>query len=719
LKKKQYFPIFVLFRIFMIRYRKDTDNIVVLTLDMKERQVNIINHEIGKSFVPVIEHLQAEKAKGLLRGVIITSAKNSFMAGGDIDFLYAANNPQEIFDYSQALAKFMRDIESPGVPVVAALNGSALGSGFELAMACHYRIAVNNPRIELGYPEVTYGIMPGSGGVIRMMWLLGIEKAFPILANGHRYSPTEALKIGMIDAVAEDEEDMIFQAKEWLLEHREGRRVWDTEDGKIPFGTASDQNIAEKIRFMAAELSKATFNNFLAPQAILNTLSEGSKVDFDTACRINGRYFTYLMCNKQSKDMIKAFWYDTTAIKIGETRPKGFGKFRPKKIGIIGAGKMGSAIAFSCAMNGLEVKLNDVSLSIAEIGRQYSLKKIANLVHSDYLTEEDALVFSERVTATTNFSDFKDCDLVIEAVYESREVKKKTIVDAEDFLDESAVFATNTTSIPISRLAKKSKRPENFVGIHFLHPADENPLVEIVKGEKTSDETVSRAFDFLKQIKKIPIIVKDYQGFFVSRVQNTFILEAITLLQEGFSSILIENLSLQVGLPMSGLALADEFSLPLIMEFESQAAEHYGDKYLEHPAVKVLQKMMSLKRDGKISKAGFYEYLPNGQQQLWSELGNLYPTNKENRYDEKAVVERLLFVQAIEAIWCLQEGVISSVAEANLGSVYGFGFPSYYGGVIQYVYSYGIQAFIDKCAVFEAQHGPRFKVPKWLKKQIL
>ncbi len=703
----------------MIRYRKDTDNIVVLTLDMKDRQVNIINHEIGKSFVPVIEHLQAEKAKGLLRGVIITSAKNSFMAGGDIDFLYAANNPQEIFDYSQALAKFMRDIESPGVPVVAALNGSALGSGFELAMACHYRIAVNNPRVELGYPEVNYGIMPGSGGVIRMMWLLGIEKAFPILASGHRYSPTEALKIGMIDAVAEDEEDMIFQAKEWLLEHREGRRVWDTEDGKIPFGTASEQTIAEKIRFMAAELSKATFNNFLAPQAILNTLSEGSKVDFDTACRINGRYFTYLMCNKQSKDMIKAFWYDTTAIKIGETRPKGFGKFRPKKIGIIGAGKMGSAIAFSCAMNGLEVKLNDVSLSIAEIGKQYSLKKIADLVESDYLTKEDASVFSERITTTANFSDFKDCDLVIEAVYESREVKKKTIVDAEDFLDESTVFASNTTSIPISRLAKKSKRPENFVGIHFLHPADENPLVEIVKGEKTSDETVARAFDFLKQIKKIPIIVKDFQGFFVSRVQNTFILEAITLLQEGFSPILIENLSLQVGLPMSGLALADEFSLPLIMEFESQAAEHYGDKYLEHPAVRVLEKMMSLKRDGKISKAGFYEYLPNGEQQLWAELSNLYPTNKENRYDEKAVVERLLFVQAIEAIWCLQEGVISSVAEANLGSVYGFGFPAYYGGVIQYVYSYGIQAFIEKCAVFEAQHGPRFKVPKWLKKQLM
>jgi 3-hydroxyacyl-CoA dehydrogenase / enoyl-CoA hydratase / 3-hydroxybutyryl-CoA epimerase len=702
----------------MIRYRKDTDNIVVLTLDMTNRSVNIINHEIQKTFVPVIEHLQAEKAKGQLRGVIITSAKNSFMAGGDIDFLYAATAPTEIFEYAATLTKFMRDLESPGVPVVAALNGTALGSGFELAMACHHRIAINNPKIEFGYPEVTYGIMPGSGGVIRMMWLLGIEKAFPILATGHRYSPREALKVGIIDDIAEDEVELLQKAKDWLLEHREGRRKWDTEEGKIPFGTAREQEVAKKIRLMAAQLSKATYNNFLAPQAILNTLSEGSKVDFDTACTINNRYFTYLMTKKQSKDMINTFWYNWNAIRNKETRPKGYAKFRPQKIGIIGAGKMGSAIAFCCATNGMEVVLHDVSTAIADIGKQYTKEKLETLVATDFYFKEDVDTFLSNIQVTADFKDLKSCDMVIEAVYESKELKKKTISEVEEFLDENSIFATNTTSIPISRLARKSKRPSQYVGIHFIRPADENPLVEIVQGEQTSDETVAKAFDFLKQIKKIPIIVKDFQGFYVSRVRNTFILEAITLLQEGFSPTLIENLSLQVGLPMSGLALADEFSLPLIMEFERQAAEHYGDKYLEHPAVRVLEKMLALNREGKLVQHGFYDYEKQQRNQLWQGLTELYPPDANNHFNDKEVVERLLFVQAIEAIWCLQEGVVSSIAEANLGSIYGFGFPAYYGGVIQYVYSYGIENFIEKCKIFEVQHGPRFKVPKWLRKQV-
>ncbi len=701
----------------MIRYRKDTDDIVVLTLDMKDRQVNFINHEIGKTFVPVIEHLKIEKEKGLLRGVIITSAKNSFMAGGDIDFLYKANDAQEIYEYSQTLTKFMRDIEHPGIPVVAALNGSALGSGFELAMACHHRIAIDNPRIEIGYPEVTYGIMPGSGGVIRMMWLLGIEKAFPILASGHRYSPQEALKAGIIDDLAEDENDLIAKAKEWLIEHQEGRRKWDKSEGVIPFGTARDQDVAQKIRFMAAELSKATFNNFLAPQAILNTLSEGSKVDFETACRINSRYFTHLMMNKQSKDMIKAFWYDMTSIRLGNSRPKGFGKFRPKKIGVIGAGRMGSAVAFNCARYGLNVVLKDVSTPIAQIGKQYAVNKLLELAKQNIISQDDATSFANNIQATDDFKDFKDCDLVLEAVYESKEIKNKTLQDTEKHLEKGTILASNTTSIPISKLAKNTIRPEHFVGIHFLHPADENPLVEIVSGTNTSEETIAKAFDFLKQIKKIPIIVKDFQGFYVQRVQNTFILEAITLLQEGFSPALIENLSLQVGLPKSGLELADDLSLPLILEFENQAAEHYGDKYLEHPAVKVIEKMIEANREGRLRNAGFYNY-ENGQKtQIWEGLTQLYPTDANKHYNDKEVVERLLFAQAIEAIWCLQEGIIGSVAEANLGSVYGFGFPAYYGGVIQYVYSYGIESFIKKSEQFEATHGPRFHVPKWLKKQ--
>ncbi len=698
----------------MIKYKKDTDNIVTLTLDMKDRAVNIINYEIGKTFIPVIKHLKEEKAKGALRGVIITSAKSSFLAGGDIDFLYQSNDAKAIYDYSQSLTRFMRDLESPGVPVVAAINGSALGSGFELAMACHHRVVINDPKVELGYPEVSLGLMPGSGGVIRLMWLMGIEKSFKILSREHRYSPTEALEAGIVDALAVDYEDLIDQAKDWLLEHREGRRVWDTEGGKIPLGTANELSIAQKIRQLSAELAKSTYNNFQAPQAILNCLSEGSKVDFDTACRIQSRYFTSLMMNQQSKNMMKAFWYQLHEVKSGISRPKGYGKFRPRKVGIIGAGTMGSAIAFDCAMHGMNVVLKDVSTPIADMGKQYSENRFSNLVKRNIITKANKEEFIKKITTTDNFKDFTDCDLVIEAVFESVQIKSKAIKDTEEFLDEYSILGSNTTSIPISKLAHNAKRPENFVGIHFLHPADEVPLVEIVKGAKTSQETIARAFDFAKALGKVAIIVKDYQGFYVSRVQNTFILEAITMLQEGFSPHLIENLCLQAGMPKSGLALADDLSLPMIMEYEKQAADHYGDKYLQHPAVTVLEKMMTeLKRNGKSSKSGFYEYDVNGNRRIWQALTDYFPTTKFE-HDSIEIKERILFAQAIEAIWCLQEKVVLSEAEANLGSVYGWGFPAFHGGVIQYVEAYGIVAFIERCQEYEQKHGPRFKVPKWL-----
>jgi 3-hydroxyacyl-CoA dehydrogenase/enoyl-CoA hydratase/3-hydroxybutyryl-CoA epimerase len=698
----------------MIRYKKDTDNIVTLTLDMKDRAVNIINYEIGKTFIPVIQHLKEEKAKGALRGVIITSAKSSFLAGGDIDFLYQSNDAQAIYDYSTALTKFMRDLESPGVPVVAAINGTALGSGFELSMACHHRVVINDPKIELGYPEVTLGLMPGSGGVIRLMWLMGIEKAFRILSHEHRYSPTEALEAGIIDALAVDEDDLIDQARDWLLEHREGRRVWDTEGGKIPFGTANDLHIAQKVRQLAAELSKSNYNNFQAPQAILNCLAEGSKVDFDTACRIQSRYFTNLMMNKQSKNMMKAFWYELHEVKSGISRPKGYGKFRPKKVGVIGAGVMGSAIAYDCLLNGMNVLLKDVSKPIADLGKQYSENRLMDLVKRNIITKSNKEELIKKINTTDSYKDFEDCDIVIEAVFESLQVKSKAIKDTEEYLDEFSVFGSNTTSIPISKLAQFAKRPDNYVGVHFIHPANEVPIVEVVKGKKTSEETVARAFDFVKALNKIPIIVKDYQGFYISRVQNTFILEAITMLQEGFSPHLIENLSLQSGMPKSGLALADDLSLPLIMEYEKQAADHYGDKYLQHPAVNVLEKMMNeLDRNGKQRKSGFYEYEDNGTRRIWQALTTHFPTTKFE-HDSIEIKERILFAQAIEAIWCLQEKVVLTEAEANLGSVYGWGFPAFHGGVIQFVYAYGIEAFIARCKEYEQKHGPRFKVPKWL-----
>ncbi len=699
----------------MIKYKKDINNIVTLTLDMTNRKVNIINHEIGKAFFPVLEHLKKEKEKGVLRGVILTSGKKSFLAGGDLDYMFKNENKEQIFDYSQTLKKFFRDLESPGVPVVAAMNGTALGTGFEMAIACHHRIVINKPTIQIGHPEASLGIMPGSGGVIRLMWLLGIERAYHILANGQSYNPEEALKAGIVDQLADEEEDMFEKAISWLLNTQEGRRPWDKIGESIPGGTARDLKVANKIRLLGAQLTKQTYNNYPAQQAILNTLSEGSKVDFETACRIESRYFTKLLLSKEAKNMTKVFWYDFNAIKAGDSRPKGFGKFRPKKVGIVGAGLMGSGIAYSCIQYGMDVVLKDVSKAIADRGKEYTEQKLSELVHKQKLSEKEKSKILKKIKTTEHSEDFESCDLVIESVFENQMVKSKVTKEAEAFMDEYAFLASNTVSIPITKLAESAERPENYIGLHFFAPVENVPLVEIVKGEKTSDETVARAFDFVKKIRKIPIIVKDSWGFFASRVLNTYILEGLILLQEGYPPALIENLGLQAGMPKGALAFADDLSMKMILSYENQAATNYGPKYIQHPAVEVLHKMIEeIDRQGKQRKAGFYEYKNEGNRQLWDGLKDHFSILKTD-YDREEISERFMFAQVIEAVWCLQEKIIQSVPEANLGSIYGWGFPSFKGGVLQYINDYGVTTFVEKCEQFEKAHGPRFKVPKLLK----
>jgi len=702
----------------MIRYKKDKNNIVTLTLNMEGRNLNIINHEVSKSMVPIFNHLEEEKAKRKLKGIIITSAKKNFLVGGDLDYLYQAKDAATIFKLSQSLQKLYRLLERPGVPVVAAINGTALGSGFGLALACHHRIAIDQPSIRLGHPEVKLGIMPGGGEVIRLMWLLGVEKAFNVLNNGHRFSPKEALKIGIVSDLATDKDDLMDKAKKWLNQNQKYSRPWDTKEGEIPGGTAKDMQIALTLQKLSAGLSAQTYNNFPAPQAILNTLSEGSKVDFDTACRIESRNFTKLVVSNVSKNMIKAFWFDKNTIREGISRPKGFGKFRPKKVGVIGAGQMGSGIGLTCLKSGIEVVLKDVSKAIADRGQEYITRNLNQLLDDGRITAEEKANMLSRLKTTGDAADFKTCDLVIEAVFENEALKVKVAKEAEAYLDEYAFLASNTISIPITKLSKSCAQPANYVGLHFFPPAEQVPLVEIVRGKNTSEETVARAFDFVKAIKKTPIVAKDNWGFYVARVQNTFILEGITMLQEGHIPALIEQISKQSGMRMGALALADELSLPITLKYERQAAEHYGNKYIEHPATVVLNQMIEeLDRKGKSKRAGFYNYdEAKNATGLWENLTEHFPT-KIAQYTKQEISERLLFVQVIEAVWCLQEGIIKTVAEANLGSIYGWGFPAFRGGAIQYINDYGMKEFVERCAYYEQVHGPRFKVPKLLRQK--
>ena len=700
----------------MIQYKKDTDNIVTLTINMEGRQENVINHKNCDLWTPVIDHLQKEKKKGVLKGIIITSAKKNFLEGGDLEYLYTTKEAEKIYELATKLSQFFRDLEHPGVSVVAAINGNALGLGFEMALACHHRIALDSSDIRLGHPEISFGLMPGSGGLIRLLWLLGLEKAFHILTNGRKYRPREALKVGIIDEVAPTHKDMLEQAKKWLLNQDEAIRPWDRKGGRIPGGTANHPKTIRLIQQLTADLSKNTYNNYPAHQSILDTLVEGSKVDFDTALKVERRQFTQLILHPKTSNMIKTFWYDYNAIKKGVNRPKGFGKFRPKEVGVIGAGRMGSGITFCCIKRGIKVVLKDVSKPIAELGKKYTKEQLAIRASNDTINVQEAVSLLDNLTTTEKAENFKDCDLVIEAVYENEMIKSKAIKETEQIIDEYAIFGTNTISIPITKLAKSSFRPEKYVGLHFFYPVEEVPLVEIVKGKETSDETIAQAFDFVRAIRKIPIIVKDAWGFYAARVQNTYILEGVTLLQEGYPAALIENLGVQAGMPKGALEIADSKSLKMVLKYEQQAAVHYGSKYVPHPAVTTLQKMTEeLNRTGRFKGKGFYDYMKNESKLLWADLGEHFPITK-NSFDTQEIMERMLFVQVIEAIWCMQEKVVNSAAEANLGSVYGWGFPAFSGGVLQYVNSYGLDLFIEKCSVYEKKYGPRFSAPGLLKK---
>lgn len=699
----------------MIRYKKDTDNVATLTLDMKDRPLNVINHEIVDAFKPVIQFLKKERSRDALRGVIITSAKRNFLEGGDWEYLYESTTPSEIHDFTNKLKNLFRDIEYPGAPVVAAINGTALGAGFEMALACHHRIVLDQPKIRLGLPEVNMGLIPGGGGVIRLMWLMGIEKTFHLLSKGRIYTPKQALRENIIDDLASTKRELMEKAKQWLLESKHHIRPWDNKKS-MPPNTASIQQIQTTIRRLNIELVKDKQMHFPAQHAILNILAESYQLDFDTASSIESRYYTELVCSKTAKNMIRAFWFDKNAVESGLSRPKGFGKFRPKKVGVIGAGLMGSGIATSCAINGLDVVLKDVSRIVAAQGKRFVEASLNQMLEANEIAVEDKTTIIDRIKTTETTTDFEDCDLVIEAVFENAKVKRKVTQEAEQHLDEYAFIGSNTLSIPISELAMASNRPDNYIGLHFFHPAQSVPLIEIVKGKKTSDETVARAFDFARAINKIPIVVKDDWGFYVSRVQNTFILESITMLSEGYAPALIENLGIQAGMPKSGLAFADDLGLRMVMRYEQLADEHYGSKYVQHPAVSAIKKMTEeLERNGRSNNKGFYEYDESGNRRLWTDLKTHFPTTQTD-YDKAELMERLLFVQVIEAGWCLQEKVIQNIAAANLGSIYGWGFPAYKGGIIQYIDDYGKARFFEQCQAFEAKHGQRFQIPKSLRK---
>ncbi|MCZ2393483.1 MAG: enoyl-CoA hydratase/isomerase family protein [Chitinophagales bacterium] len=697
----------------MFRYEKDQDNIVTITMDMQNRSANVINDEFGKLFQEVLTKLTQEKS---IAGVIITSAKSTFLAGADLDSLYKNTDAQSIFDMAENLKKGFRALETLGIPVVAAINGSALGGGYELALSCHRRIALNNSKSVIGLPEVTLGLLPGGGGTVRLPRLIGLQNSLPFLTEGKKLKPIPAQKAGLVDDVAESQEELIAKSKEWIKANPKSQNPWDVKGFKIPGGDPRNPKIASVLPIVPAMTRKKTFGNYPAPEAIIASVVEGAVVDFDTASRIESRYFTKLATGKVANNMLTTFWFQLNSINAGASRPQNIPPQITKKLGVIGAGMMGSGIAYVSAAVGIEVVLKDATLEKAEFGKSYSEKLVQKAVSKGKMTKEQAQALLDRITPTADPKSVEGADLIIEAVFEDRKIKATVTQESEAVMDINGVYASNTSTLPITGLATASVRPEKFIGIHFFSPVDKMPLVEIIKGAKTNDETLAKAFDYVKQIKKTPIVVNDSRGFYTSRVFSTYVLEGIAMLGEGQNAQYIEHTGLQAGMPVGPLALTDEVSLSLMAHIRKQTEEDLkaeGKPLPTHPSYSVSEKLLALNRPGKAAGAGFYEYPKDGgKKYLWPELSNLFP--EKSQLPQQEVIDRLLFVQALDTVRCLEENVVTSVADANIGSIFGWGFAPYYGGTLQFINSYGLNEFIKRAKELQNKYGDRFAIPQLL-----
>ncbi|NWD46856.1 3-hydroxyacyl-CoA dehydrogenase NAD-binding domain-containing protein [Pseudomonas gingeri] len=699
-----------------IRYEKGADRIVVLTLDMPGQTANTMNAAYREAMAACVARLQAERDE--LAGVIITSAKPTFFAGGDLNELIKVTpaDAPTFHDGVLELKAQLRALETLERPVVAAINGAALGGGWEICLACQHRIALDHPAVQLGLPEVTLGLLPGGGGVVRMVRLLGLEKALPYLLEGKKVSARQALQAGLIGELASDVDDMLGKARAWILAHPEARQPWDLPGYRLPGGTPADPKVAQMLAIAPSILRGKTQGCFPAPEKILCAAVEGAQVDFATAHLIETRYFTELTTGQVAKNMIGTFWFQLNEINAGGSRPKGFAPCTTRKVGVLGAGMMGAGIAHVSAMAGIEVVLKDISLAAAEKGKAHSAALLDKKIARGQLTDEQRDVILARIRPAEQDSDLAGCDLIIEAVFEDRDLKARVSAAAQRIVGDAAVIASNTSTLPITGLATAVPQQDKFIGLHFFSPVEKMPLVEIIRGARTSDETLARGFDFVLQIRKTPIVVNDSRGFFTSRVFGTFTNEGIAMLGEGISAPMIETEARKAGMPVGPLAIADEVSLSLMSHIRQQTARdlHAEGKVIpRHPAFAVIDLLLEYKRPGKAAGGGFYDYPAGAQKHLWPELKNRFE-QPGRQIAPQDVRDRLLFVQALETVRCLEEGVLHSTADANIGSIFGIGFAAWSGGALQFINQYGLQDFIARARYLAEQYGERFAPPALL-----
>ena len=707
-----------------VRWERGDDGIAVVTLDDPARSANTFNDAYLAGMDEVLDELTA--AKDDLRGVIVTSAKKTFFAGADLAALIGLgpDDAATAFDFSTRLKGQLRRLETLGVPVVAAVTGTALGGGLEIALACHHRIGLDAPGVVYGLPEVTLGLLPGAGGVVRITRMLGIQDGFmKVLAKGERHRPAAALEIGIVDELASSREEAMARARAWIDERgRTGdgpaRQRWEEPGYRIPGGTPSSAKLAAVLPAFPANLRKQLKNAPMpAPRNILAAAVEGTQVDVDTAFRIESRYFVELLTGQVATNMTQAFFFDMQTIGSGASRPSGHERWAPTKVAVLGAGMMGAGIAYACAKVGWQVVLKDVSPEAAKTGKGYSEGLVAKGVQRGRTTPDDGAALLDRITPTGDYADLDGCDLVIEAVFESAALKKEVFAEVAKVVAADALLCSNTSTLPITALAEGVDRAADFVGLHFFSPVDKMPLIEIIRGRETSDVTLARAFDVATGLRKTPIVVSDSRGFFTSRVITTFLNEGVAMLAEGVDPQTIEQASAQAGYPAPVLQLMDELTLTLPLKIRDEARAAAGDAYVPHPAEAVLDRLVDeFDRKGRSSGAGFYEYDDGRRTRLWPGLrAELGATDHDVELPELA--ERMLVVEAVETQRCLDEGVLTSVADANIGSLLGIGYPPWTGGVVQYVEGFpgGVAGFVARADALADRYGERFRVPESLR----
>ena len=689
-----------------------TDSVLTIMLDERDASVNTVSPEWIAAMTAAISDGKADPS---VAGIVIASAKSGFMAGADLKFIL--DHPMtasEAFDFSQRATKLHRLIETCGKPVVAAMTGFALGGGYELALACTYRIIADDLRAVVGLPEVNVGLLPGSGGTQRLPRLIGVAKASEVLLGGASYPPLKALEIGLVDLV-EPAELVLDAARKWLATNPDPIRAWDKKGFSIPESDGLlKQTTAGWFTMATAKLRARYGDNYPAPISILTALFEGVQVPFDKGLLVESRHFARLLSDPVSRNIIRTTFVNKGAAEKGARRPVGIAATRVNKVAILGAGMMGAGIAYVSAKAGIDVVLLDTSSAAAQKGKAYSSTLLAKQIERATISQAAADAVLARIVPTDNYADLSGVDLVIEAVFEDTGIKADVTRKAATIVGGSTLFASNTSTLPISQLAEAFERPENYIGLHFFSPVDRMSLVEIILGRKTSKGALARALDFVAQIRKTPIVVNDSRGFYTSRVFQTFIHEGMNLLREGVNPALIENVATQAGMPVGPLAVTDEVTLELPMKIVKQSeAEEPG--YMRPASMEVMEKMVGqLGRSGRKSGGGFYDYPEAGRKRLWDGLAEQFPRAVEQPAADE-VKKRLLYVQALETARCLEEDVLTHPADGDLGSVFGWGFPTWSGGTLSLIETLGVAEFVSECDRMAQCYGARFLPTKGLR----